>query len=57
MLLSLGDWLLLLAALFLISHVALDVRSLYRNVRHPQDLAWSVITLAVLVGHLAFDFL
>lgn len=52
-----GETLLILAALFLISHVVLDVRSAYQHVRHPQDLGLSIVSLAVLIGHLVFDFL
>ena len=55
--LSLGDWLLVLAGAFLFAHVLMDVRSVCRSVRHPEDLAWTVTTLTILVGHLIMDYI
>ena len=55
--LSPGDWLLVLAGAFLFAHVLMDVRSVYRSARHPEDLAWTVTTLTILVGHLIMDYI
>ncbi len=57
MLPSAGDALLWLSGAFLLAHVAMDVRALWRSTRHSQDLAWSAATLIVLAGHLAFDYM
>ena len=55
--LSLSEWLLVLAGAFLLAHILMDVRSVYRSVRHPEDLAWTAATLAVLAGHLIMDYI
>lgn len=53
------DWglvLVVVAATFLVAHLALDLRTLGRAVRHPNDLLWTLVTIAVLGAHVILDF-
>ena len=48
---SVSDGLFWLGVAFLIVHVLMDLRSMVLSVRHPKDMAWSVATVAVFIGH------
>ena len=52
---SVGDVLLYLTVLFLVGHLALDMRSLFKAVRHT-DALWTIATISFLVGHLVMDY-
>ena len=53
------DWglvLVIAAAAFLVAHLVLDLRSLSKAVRHPNDLRLTLVTIAVLGAHITLDF-
>ena len=49
--------LMLLAVAFLVAHLVADLRSAILTIKHPKDGIWTALTLAALIGHLAFDYL
>lgn len=49
--------LLALTVGFLVAHLIADLRSAVLTIRHPKDGIWTALTLAALIGHLAFDYL
>lgn len=51
------DGLMLLAIVFVVAHLIADLRSMVLTIRHPKDGIWTALTLAALMGHLAFDYL
>lgn len=54
------DWsliLVILAVVFLVGHILLDVRTIAKTVAHPRDFYWTAATLFALGGHLILDFI
>ena len=45
-----------LVLLFLVLHLALDMRMLVHSIRHPQDALLTLATIIVLVVHLVLDY-
>ncbi|KKL79246.1 hypothetical protein LCGC14_2016790 [marine sediment metagenome] len=52
-----GTIVAVLALVFLIGHVVLDMRALVHNVRHPKDMALTIATMVFLGGHLILDWI
>ncbi len=46
-----------LAVIFLVGHLLLDLRTIGSTLRHPKDLALTLLTVGFLVGHIVLDFI